>query len=69
MSEEELKSYIKTLDEALAEAHETMLRDKASRGESIVVADDDGCIREIAAKEVLAEQSKRCHSKTALTKP
>jgi hypothetical protein len=53
MSNQEVESFIKTLDEGLAEAEQKMLRDKASRNEPIIYADDDGNIKRVPAKDVL----------------
>ena len=53
MSNQEVESFIKTLDEGLAEAEQQMLRDKASRNEPLVCADNDGNIKRVSAKDVL----------------
>jgi hypothetical protein len=54
MSNKEIDAFIKKLDEGLAMAEEEMLRDKASRGESIVYSDSKGNIKHALASDVLA---------------
>ncbi len=53
MSNQEAESFIKTLDEGLAEAEQQMLRDKASRNEPLIYADNNGNIKRVSAKDVL----------------
>lgn len=54
MSDKEAQEFFTKLDEALAQAEQEMLRDKAARGESIVYADKSGEIRRALASDVLA---------------
>lgn len=53
MSNKEAEAFIKKLDEGLALAEQVMLRDKASRGESIVYSDSTGNIKHALASDVL----------------
>jgi hypothetical protein len=53
MSNSEIESYIATLDKGLAEAEEAMLREKALHNENLVIADEDGNISYVSAKEIL----------------
>ena len=46
MSNQEAEAFIKKLDEGLAIAEQEMLRDKASRGESVVYSDSQAARRE-----------------------
>lgn len=57
MSNKEADAFIKKLDEGLALAEQEMLRDKASRGESIVYSDSEGNINHALASDVLADVS------------
>lgn len=50
----EALAFIKKLDAGLALAEQEMLRDKASRGESIVYSDGKGNIKHALASDVLA---------------
>ncbi|MST84090.1 ribosome recycling factor [Hallella mizrahii] len=54
MSNQEAEAFIKKLDEGLAIAEQEMLRDKASRGESVVYSDSQGNIKHVLASDVLA---------------
>lgn len=54
MSNQEAEAFIKKLDEGLAMAEQEMLRDKASRGESVVYSDLQGNIKHVLASDVLA---------------
>lgn len=54
MSNKDVDAFIKQLDEGLALAEQVMLRDKASRGESIVYSDSEGNIKHALASDVLA---------------
>ncbi len=58
MSNREALDFIKKLDEGLALAEQVMLRDKASRGESIVCSDGNGHIRRVLASDVLKAMGK-----------
>ncbi len=53
MSDSEIEAYIATLDKGLAEAEEAMLKEKALRNENLVIADEDGNISYVPAKEIL----------------
>lgn len=55
MSNNEIENYIATLDKGLEEAEREMLKNKASHNESVVIADKNGTIRDVPAKEILAE--------------
>lgn len=55
MSNNEIENYIATLDKGLEEAERVMLEEKALRNESIVIAEKDGTIKNVPAKEVLTE--------------
>lgn len=55
MSNNEIENYIATLDKGLEEAERKMLKNKASHNESVVIADKNGTIRDVPAKEILAE--------------
>lgn len=65
MSESEAQEYFAMLDKALAEAEQEMLRDKASRGESLVYADRDGNIYRALASDVLAGRVDPAKAKAA----
>ena len=54
MSNQEAEAFIKKLDEGLAFVEQEMLRDKASRGESVVYSDTKGNIKHVLASDVLA---------------
>lgn len=54
MSNKEVEDFVKSLDAGLALAEQEMLRDKASRGESIVYSDKSGNIKRALAADVLA---------------
>lgn len=54
MSNQEVETFIKKLDEGLSLAEHEMLLDKASRGESIVYSDKKGNIKHALASDVLA---------------
>ena len=54
MSYKEIESYLKTLDDGLAEAEKKMLQEKASRGETVVNCKEDGTIVYISAKDIIA---------------
>lgn len=54
MSNKEAQEFFHKLDNGLALAEQEMLRDKASRGESIVYSDKDGNIKHALASDVLA---------------
>ncbi len=54
MSNKEAEVFIKKLDEGLALAEIEMLKDKASRNESIVYTDRCGNIKRALANDVLA---------------
>lgn len=58
MSNKEAELFIKKLDAGLALAEQEMLRDKASRGESIVYSDREGNIKRALAADVLAGKIK-----------
>lgn len=54
MSNKEVEDFVKKIDEGVSISHREMLRDKASRGESIVYSDRDGNIKHALASDVLA---------------
>lgn len=54
MSNKEIESYLKILDEGLVEAEKIMLQEKASRGETVVNSNEDGTIVYIPAKDIIA---------------
>ncbi len=54
MSDKEYQDLNRKLDEGLQLAHQRMLEEKALRGESVVVANSEGKIEYISAREVLA---------------
>ena len=54
MSNKEIESYLKTLDEGLAEAEKNMLQEKASRDETVVNCQEDGTIVYVPAKDIIA---------------
>ena len=54
MSNKEADAFVKKLDEGLALAEQVMLREKASRGETIVYSDSKGNIKYALASKVLA---------------
>lgn len=54
MSNKEAQVFFNKLDAGLALAEQEMLRDKASRGESIVYSDKSGNIKRALAADVLA---------------
>lgn len=54
MSNKEADAFVKKLDDGLALAEQVMLREKASRGETIVYSDSKGNIKYALASEVLA---------------
>ena len=54
MSNKEAQEFFNKLDNGLALAEQEMLRDKASRGESIVYSDSKGNIKHALASDVLA---------------
>lgn len=58
MSNKEIESYIKKLDEGLAEAEKQMLKEKAARNETVVVSDVDGNISRIQAKDIIENKVK-----------
>ncbi len=58
MSEKEVEEFFKKVDEGLALAEQEMLRDKASRGESIIYSDGHGHILRALASDVLAGKVK-----------
>lgn len=53
MSNKEVEDFVKKIDEGVSMAHTEMLRDKASRGESIVYSDREGNIKRALAADVL----------------
>lgn len=53
MSNKEIESYLKILDEGLGEAEKIMLQEKASRGETVVNSKEDGTIVYIPAKDII----------------
>ena len=69
MSESEAQEYFAMLDKALAEAEQEMLRDKASRGESLVYADRDGNIYRALASDVQAGRVGPAKAKAAPPPP
>ncbi len=54
MSNKEAQEFFNKLDDGLVLAEQEMLRDKASRGESIVYSDSKGNIKHALASDVLA---------------
>ncbi|MBR1448659.1 MAG: histidine kinase [Prevotella sp.] len=54
MSDKEYQDLNRKLDEGLQIAHQRMLEEKALRDETVVVANSEGKIEYISAKEVLA---------------
>lgn len=56
MSEREAEAFIAKLDEGLKEAERVMLEEKALHDEDVIVADKDGNIKSIPAKQILAER-------------
>ena len=65
MTDKEIQEFAAMLDKALAEAEQEMLRDKASRGESLVYADRDGNIYRALASDVLAGRVDPAKAKAA----
>lgn len=58
MSNKEVEDFVRKIDQGVSIAHTEMLRDKASRGESIVYSDKDGNIKHALASDVLAGKIK-----------
>lgn len=55
MSNKEIQEFNEKLRKGLELAEKRMLQEKALRGQSVVVCDADNNIREIPAKQVIAE--------------
>lgn len=53
MSDKEIEDYLRVLEEGLALAEQEMLKDKASRGESVVISDGHGNIVHVLASDIL----------------
>lgn len=58
MSNKEFYNFVNKVDEGLALAEQNMLRDKASRVESIFYSDRDGNIKHALVSDVLAGKIK-----------
>lgn len=54
MSNKEVEEFIKKLDDGLALAEQEMLKDKASRNETVVYSDGNGHIKHALASDILA---------------
>lgn len=55
MSEQEIKELEEKLTYGLQLAEKRMLQEKALRDECVIVQNDDGVIRHIPAKQIIAE--------------
>lgn len=54
MTDKEAEAFVKQMDEALALAQQEMLKDKASRNESVIYCDDKDHIKRVLASDILA---------------
>lgn len=54
MSNKEIEAFVKKMDEGLALAEQEMLKDKASRNETVVYTDGNGHIKHALASDILA---------------
>lgn len=57
MLDKEIKNYLDTLNQGLAEAEKKMLQEKAARNEEVVNCDETGEIVRIPAKQIISEHS------------
>lgn len=55
MSEREIEDFINKVDAGLAEAQHNMLVEKALHNQNVVIADEQGNVLHIPAKQLLAE--------------
>ncbi len=55
MSEGEIESFLDKVDAGLAEAQQNMLVEKALHNRSIVIADEQGHVVHVSAKQLLSE--------------
>ena len=55
MSEREIEDFINKVDAGLAEAQHNMLVEKALHNQCVVIADEQGNVLHVPAKELLSE--------------
>lgn len=55
MSEKEIEDFLQKVESGLVEARHNMLVEKALHNRSVVIADKDGNIVHVPAKQLLAE--------------
>lgn len=55
MSERDIENFLSRVDAGLAEAQHNMLVEKALRNQSVVIADEQGKVQYVLAKELLEE--------------
>ncbi|WP_278691594.1 ribosome recycling factor [Leyella stercorea] len=58
MSEAYIEDFLQKVESGLMEAQKHMLEEKALHNSSVVVSDGNGCVLEIPARKILAEDSK-----------
>lgn len=55
MSERDIEDYLARVDAGLAEAQHNMLVEKALHNQNVVIADEQGKVQYVPAKDLLAE--------------
>lgn len=59
MTEQEIEDFLNKVETGLAEAQHNMLVEKALHNQYVVIADNEGNIRHIPAKQLLKEEQRK----------